>query len=161
MPIKGKVPISAPNYCIYNMFPGEKAYMHADRIIVTKKAIFIHSLSEIIMIEQMDDEDPSEYILIERTGKGFTSEDFILDMSTLVSYYFIVESLSFYTDCMREKNEYIAFDEFILEDVQPKSQKLSELEELEQKLEKAKLKEDWPAAIKYRDMIADLKKKKK
>jgi hypothetical protein len=159
MPVKGKLPIEIPDFSVYNMIVGEKMYLHADRVIVTRKAVFVHTLSLVCPIDEVDDE-MSEFIIVERVGSGLTSEDFILDMSYLAGYYFILESLAFYIDFMREKEEYIVFKDFELDESVPVVEEGSELERLQKKLDEAKDKEDYAAAIKYRDQIAELKKQK-
>jgi len=164
MGIKGTVYAIPPPNRLESMEVGDIGYLHAVDLIVTREALFIDRISEVINQEEY--EDPEEgnegiCVVIERIGPNFTQDDFEIDVSILEDYDFNLEGKGAFLENSAEKDRYLVFpsSNFELEII--KKLRISELspkQKLMVKLDEAVKKQDYKLAAEIRDELSNLEK---
>jgi len=119
MPIIGTVSASPADFSFEKLKVGDRAYLHVDFIIITRRAIFIDIISEVILEEEFDIEESEEgvHLLVIRKGPGLTENDFDIIFQPNVVYDLIIECNAIYHDCIKRKDEYVIFTDFNIVDL--------------------------------------------
>lgn len=155
-----------PFPCVYDMVIEQEAYIHADEIFITKHAIFIHLNTPIFTFQFYESQkDVEDFALIRRVGSGLTEKDFCLDF-TIVSpeYIFDHENNIGHNELIMQKGNYIVFSdpdvEIVVEEDFLPLEKVEDITQLEEMLEKALASDEFEKAAVIRDRIALIKKNK-
>ena len=111
MPVKGSLQaVNSP--IVFNMYLGEKGYIHADDIRIIGEMItidldtYVHECASIDAKKAKEEEEDFYFIPIERIGPGLTEEDFFINLALLPEdHIFEIDPKSFYDiDDLREQN---------------------------------------------------------
>jgi len=162
MPVKGSLQaVNSP--IVFNMYVGEKGYIHVDDISVVGEMITINLetyVHERISVDvEKDKKEEFYFIPIERIGLGLTEEDFFINLTLLSEdHIFEIEPKSFYDiDDLREQCLIFTDFDFVLITINDEQT----IEFLKEALEKAKVVQDYKKMAEIQKKIKKLQKKKK
>lgn len=168
MGIIGRIFALPSQYRVENMKVGERGYIEAYNLIVTKEAVFIDRISEVLTEDEyMDSSEIYEGIclLIVRTGEGLTEDDFEINATLLENYDFYLEGKGIFLENSAERDRYVIFyaPHFELEIIERLrsttiDSHFSETS-LEDQLQEALKKEQFELAAQIQKELNDLKKK--
>ena len=150
--IKGKVHVTPPEFCVWNMVVGDTGYVHVNELIITEEAIFLYLYASIIHEDDEEyDINDNTFFPIKRLGIGLTEVDFELDFSKSDYSNLVFCGKATYLNLMAEKHLYVIFSDYeigqnLLEDLGNK--------DLEDQLEEALEQENYTKATEIRDKIA-------
>lgn len=173
--VKGLIRSHPSDQRVENMEVGQKAYLDAYDVILTRDKIYIDRFAPILLEEEYDEDQDQDVVPISRIGPNLTEDDFELDFT---DYDEIIETQCGATDIKLEKYKemYIIFTKFDLEEDDPEMKEEDEVEksadkELYSKLTVSELEEklnvilnskeqDFETAVILRDLIEEKKSKK-
>ncbi len=163
MPVKGDIFARAHDEHVGMMQVGQLAYIHAQDVIVTRKALFVDLLTEIILEENFYNDANLVHVSIRRVGLGTTHKDFELDVSILEGYIYAMEGYATFNRLMRKQSSVIAFNTANIivlvtknVDLDAEVPEPETIESLKEKLDAALQKGEYEIAAELRDKIAKI-----
>ncbi|MES2225074.1 MAG: UvrB/UvrC motif-containing protein [Patescibacteria group bacterium] len=166
MPFKGEILARPHKEHVAAMQVGQLAYIHAQELIITRKAVFVDLLTAIILEEHFYDDMNDEHVSIKRLGEGTSEDDFEIDVSILDWFDYVMNGYSTYVRLMRKKFSFIVFKNAEVTVLMTKNKILIEnepalpaetLESLEAQLAIAIDESKFEMAAELRDRIGSLK----